>query len=332
MSNLEAYSDSLQTEAVGKVAVGTAYCVLDEENGMFGIRLDGQLCYIDSNYCMINLPEYVGDQCEYNITNSYSSIYMVHEYEIPKVTDVVTAGYEKVQMSAGDYLVPLLYPTAKKLAVAAETAIEQGYRLKIYDSFRPYKATREIYDLTAEILDDPIPAKTFTGKKVSLPQAEVDEEGEAKPLTYRLVMTNNSWNLGSFLARNGSLHNLGIAVDLTLEEISSGEELGMQTSMHDLSWYSVLSRNNTNANTLASIMKSAGFGDLVSEWWHFQDNEIRAELSLPSVSNGVRASCWMADDNGWKYRTDNGTYYKDTTATIDGVEYSFDADGYVIES
>lgn len=334
--NMAAYKDTARTEEAGEVEVGRAYCVLEEKDGMFGVGLDGEVCYIDSNYCMINLPEYVGDLCSYQITNSYSSIYMVHEFEIPKVTDVITSGYENIRLSDGSYLVPLLYPTAKKLVNAAESAVAQGYRLKIYDSFRPYKATREIYDITAAMLDDELPEKTFTGvKRSSLklpsPQEVEQEDGTMKEmLTYRMVMCGDRYNLGYFLAKSGSLHNLGIAVDLTLEEVSSGEEISMQTSMHDLSQYSVLSRNNTAANTLATIMKGAGFGDLVSEWWHFQDNEARSELSPPTVSYGVSAACWMADDHGWKYRTARGNYYANETVSIGGVEYTFDADGYVV--
>ena len=341
--DLPAYADPAGTEAVGKVKTGTAYCVLEERDGMLGIRLDGKTVYIDSNYCMINLPEYLGDLCKYQITNSYDSIYMVHEFEIPKVTGVVTGGYEKVQLRDGTFLVPLLYPTARKLAVAAKNAVDQGYRLKIYDAFRPNKATREIYDRTNSILDKELPEEPYTNVSISrlnLPKpqvvtpAETSPEGEVitkevKMLTYRMVMCGSKYNLGYFLAKGGSMHNLGIALDLTLESLDTGEELRMQSSMHDLSQYSVLSRNNSAAKTLAQIMKGAGFGDLVSEWWHFQDNEARSELSPPSVYSGVTASCWMADDYGWKYRTQKGTFYAGETVTIDNVEYVFDENGYV---
>lgn len=332
VSNLKTYADPALTEEVGSVKAATAYCVLDEEEGAFAIGVDGQSVYIDSNYCLINLPEYIGDLCSYKITNASSSLYMVHEYEIPYVTDVVTGGYERVRMDNGEYLVPLLYPTAKKLTVAAKSAVEQGYRLKIYDAFRPNKATVEIYNRTETILDDEIPAKTFRGGVMyDLPKLpEKENEDDPDPvMTYRLVMTNNSWKLGSFLAQGASLHNLGIALDLTLETLA-GEELKMQTSMHDLSWYSVLSRNNANANLLASIMKGAGLGELVSEWWHFQDNDIRKELQLPVVWAGVTPECWMKDDFGWKYRRYNGTYFADGEFDIYGTVYTFDEHGYVV--
>lgn len=327
VKDLEAYSAPTDGEAVGKVKAAKAYCVLDESDGMFGIMLDGEIRYIDSNYCMINLVEIFGDLCSYDITNSYSSIYMVHEYEIPNVTDVITAGYNAVKMANGEFLVPLLYPTSQKILAAAQEAVSRGYRLKIYDAYRPNRATIEIYDLTEEILEEPIPEKTFTGKKLyDLPKVEEDED-----LTYELLMTNGTWQLGSFLAKGGSLHNLGIAVDLTLEDMN-GNELEMQTSMHDLSWYSVPSRNNANAKLLAEIMTGADLVGIASEWWHFQDNEIRAQLKLPTVWSGVTPECWMADDYSWRYRRYNGTYFADCTKEIDGVTYVFDALGYATKA
>ena len=77
-------------------------------------------------------------------------------------------------------------------------------------------------------------------------------------------------------------------------------------------------------------MKSAGFAGLVSEWWHFQDDESVKAFDLPGLWNGVTPECWMADENGWRYRRVNGRYYTDCTANIDGIEYSFDQNGYVI--
>lgn len=320
VNNLKAYADPQLTQEAGSVQIAAAYCVLEEEEGAFAIRLDGQTRYIDSNYCMINLPEYLGPLCAYNITNSYQSLYMVHEYEIPEVTGVITAGYEQVRLADGSYLVPLLYPTAQKLRVAAENAKAQGYRLKIYDAYRPNKATREIYDLTKAILEEELPERSYTGRYTA-----------PKETTYQQLMTNGTWSLGSFLAAGGSLHNLGIALDLTLEDWNTGKELAMQSSIHDLSWYSVLSRNNGNANTLAAIMKGAGLGELVSEWWHFQDNEAHSTLKLPTVYEGVSPECWMTDGVGWRYRRYNGTYFVSCDRQIGGVTYTFDENGYVLE-
>ncbi|MBR3972817.1 MAG: hypothetical protein IKJ99_02555 [Oscillospiraceae bacterium] len=328
VKELEVYSDTQKTEVVGKVETGTAYCVLEEKDGMFGIGIDGKTCYIDSNYVLINLPEYMGDLCSYKITNSYSSRYMMHEFELPGMTGKVTAGYSYVKQSDGSYLVPLLYPTAQKLVVAAQTAIDQGYKLKIYDAFRPNVATREMYSLAEKMLNEPLPEKTYTGVKISslrLPSEDITT------LTYGDVMLGG-YSLTYYVAQGRSNHNLGIALDLTVEKLEDGKEVRMQTSMHDLSQYSGLKYNTKSARALADIMKSAGFTTLVSEWWHFNDFDSRDTLELVAVYSGINARCWMADDNGWRYRTKRGNYYTDTTETIGDMVYTFDAEGYVVKS
>lgn len=327
VKDLTAYADAAWRSVVGTARQGQAYCVLEERNGMFGVDIEGKTCYIDSNYCMINLSEYLGELCSYNITNSVYAIYAVHEFGIPEVTGVVTAGYEDVYQEDGTFLVPLLYPTAQKLLTAANAALEQGYRLKIYDSFRPYKATREIYDLTEGILNDPLPEQTYAGIDKDTLDLPEPREGTSE-LTYGWLMTGRFYVLNAFLARNGSTHNLGIALDLTLEDLETGEEVLMQSSIHDLSHYSVLSENNEAADTLGSIMHGAGFGGLSSEWWHFQDNNARAALALPNIPEGVSAECWVKDQTGWRYRTAKGGFYQNETKQIGAVTYTFDADGY----
>ena len=161
---------------------------------------------------------------------------------------------------------------------------------------------------------------------------ELDENGAVieRRKTYWELMSggNNSFTMSSFVSAGISKHNLGVALDLTLEDLDTGYELVMQTDIHDLSQYSARAQNNTEARKLSDIMMSAGFKDLFSEWWHFQDDEIRSKLSLPCVNEGVNAECWMTNGFGWRYRNTDGTYAVNCTLTIDGVEYTFDSDGY----
>ena len=314
----DAESDKLATVP----AAGTL-CVLAEENGFFRVRYNGQYGYVDSNYCMINLPEYLGDLLSFDITNSYSSLYAVHGYEIPEVTGTVITGYEKVCLAEGVYLAPYLYPCCEKLCAAANAALEQGYRLKIYDSYRPNKATRDIYDRAELVAYQPVPELDIYGE---VPE-ELPELAEGEVLTYVRLWTEGSYGLPNFLAKGGSMHNMGIALDLTLEDLS-GEELEMQSDMHDLSIYSIVSRDNENALLLDSIMKGAGFGGLSSEWWHFQDNETRQALSLNIyMYEGVSIEGWAADSTGWRYRLADGSHITGS-AEIDGVSWNFDEDGY----
>ena len=366
------YGDKEATQELGTAKAGSAWCALGLEGKYLKIRFNGQDGYIDSDYCMINLTEYIGDLCIYNITNSYSSIYLVHEYGIDRVSGTVITGYEDVKVGDGEYLVPLLFPTAQKLIKAGQAAKEQGYTLKIYDSFRPKNATDKIYSLTNMILKDEVPAYTYSGKKVNDlhlldwdPDAEKEEENtptepaptdpetesttgtdesteaaaiaaqaeeESDVLTYEILMTNNGeYLLSAFLAPGNSRHNFGIALDITLVD-ANGKELPMQTSIHDLSWYSASKRNNTNAYTLYKIMTGAGFKDLFAEWWHFQDDEIYTANKYEPLKPGVTWECWVLDETGcWRYRLADGSFYTSCTQTIDGQSYTFDENGYVTE-
>lgn len=319
-------------EIIGSVPEAKAFCVLDLQVGMFQIRYDGEKTgYIDSNYCMINLPEYIGDKCLYNISNSFESRYMIHNYAIPEVTDKITVGYEKVQLADKSYLVPLLFPTAQKLEKAAFAAMEQGYKLMIYDSYRPRKATLKLYDIATALLKEPLPAKDYyeeDGENAGLTGAPNET-----PVTYEMLMTDNGrYHLGYFLANGGSRHNMGVAMDLTLVKLRNNEEVEMQSKMHDLSWYSEVKQNNSPAWVLYNIMTGAEFTGLSSEWWHYQDNDAIDGLKLTNfMYEGVNAECWMADDQGWRYRRTDGRFYTDCTRTIGDVTYVFDANGYVTE-
>jgi len=326
LRDLKAYYDPGCSVQVATAEAGKAYCVADERNGLFGVRIGDQICYIDSDYCMINLPDYLGDLCSYEIANGTGSRFTVHEFGIENVTGTVLPGYESVFRADGEYLVPLLYPAAKKLLLAARDAAERGYRLKICDAFRPRETTKELYSRTGAILSGRVPGETYTG----VPIEDLDlrkAKGNGMP-SYRFVMTDGRYALTSFLARGTSRHNLGVALDLTLEDLDTGEELDMQTSMHDLSWYSVTGRNNQNAEMLATVMKNAGFSGLSTEWWHFQDDEAHKTLSLRPLEEGVSPEGWVWDGIGWRYRDSSGAFVCGGTARIDEAEYSFDEAGY----
>lgn len=467
LTALDISEDPVGENVTGQVPAGTTLCVLEEAEGRFLVRYEEQYGYIDSQYCLIDLAEYLGNLCQYNITNSYSSIFRVHGYDIPEVTDNVIAGYENIHMEEGRMLVPYLYPCAQRLYQAALRAEEDGYVLCIYDAFRPNEATRYLYDATEVILDQPVPdmededgedtaGEETVGDKIDAvaektledkrevqegpvtdkaeDQLEVSDElmekimllleelapesigsiralseegltifyvfpeeslaaiGSAMPgnpntdgiavdgaavdtasavslltpedllliqgmaaedipvlkempweevlvlkwyldntMTYRGVMTDNRFRLGSFLAQAVSTHNRGIALDLTLVRADSEEELLMQSQMHDLSWYSIPAQNNDNADLLASYMEGAGYHGISSEWWHFQDDETRNRLQLGYMEKGVSPEGWKKDALGWKYRLADGSYYYAVTVMIDNKECTFNEGGYLVE-
>ena len=118
-------------------------------------------------------------------------------------------------------------------------------------------------------------------------------------------------------------------LDLPLEEIGSGEELAMQSPIHDLSWYAAADRSNDNARLLAGYMTGVGMNGLSSEWWHFQDDATKGAIGLKaSLYQGVSPEGWVQDDAGWRYRDRDGSFLRDAAVTIDGRRYTFGHDGY----
>ncbi len=181
VANLPVYKESKGDEQINFVSAGNAVTVLDEVDGRFLIRLgmgDGAAeGYIDSNRCLINLPEYMGNMCLYDITNSYAATYTVHGYAIPGITGAVASGYDKVLLNDGTFIVPLLYPAAVRLASAGTVARQNGYILKVYDAFRPNAATVSLYKSIADAWKYPVPDHVFSritvgdyldGKKASV--------------------------------------------------------------------------------------------------------------------------------------------------------------------
>ena len=335
VKELDVYADPAGETVIGTVFPGEMYCVLAEEKdlSLFRIRFQQDVFgYIDSTYCLINLPEYIGDLCTYDITNSYSSLFAVHEYEIPGLTGNVITGYENVSLADGSFLVPFLYPCTEKLISAAKQALEAGYRIRIYDAYRPRTATRAIYNTAMTVMPCALPAQTYSGLYVSLPPVPEAKEGEPQRnyLIYRDLIELWGWDLGSFLAPGASRHNMGVALDLTFEDLQTGEAVTAQTSMHDLSAYSTIRSNNDASVLIYRILEANGLKNIVSEWWHFQDNAAMNSLKPPYCECSVSAEGWIADENGERYRNADGSIVRDCVMVTEEGSFSFDGSGYRI--
>lgn len=123
-------------------------------------------------------------------------------------------------------------PVADALKKVQEELKEQGLGIKIFDAYRPYKATVKFYEVYGDT--------TYV----------------ASP--YR-----------------GSRHNRGCALDLTLIDLKTGEELRMPTgydSFRREAWPSTPVADplvRKNRRQLIDVMEKHDFGVNSSEWWHF---------------------------------------------------------------
>ena len=116
---------------------------------------------------------------------------------------------------------------------------------------------------------------------------EVENELQAKGFGLKIwdayrpySVTESFWELVGderYVAdpKKGSGHNRGIAVDLTLIELSNGKELNMgtgfdnftDTAHHDFT--SLSPQILANRTLLKSIMEKHGFLPFATEWWHY---------------------------------------------------------------
>ncbi len=123
-------------------------------------------------------------------------------------------------------------PVAEALKRAQAELQKQGLGIKVYDAYRPYKATVRFYEVYKDT--------TYV----------------ASP--YR-----------------GSRHNRGCAIDMTLINLKTGEELKMPTgydSFQKEAWPSTPVKDpeaRKNRALIIDVMRKQGFKVNGSEWWHY---------------------------------------------------------------
>lgn len=139
---------------------------------------------------------------------------------------------------------------ADSLKVVSDELRKHGYRLKIWDSYRPQRAVNH-FIRWAEDLNDTAMKRIF----------------------YPMVDKSLLFEQNYIMARSG--HSRGSTVDLTLVDEQTGKELDMGSTFD---WFGTESHPDymdltstqlANRLVLRHAMLSHGFKPLDSEWWHF---------------------------------------------------------------
>lgn len=129
----------------------------------------------------------------------------------------------------------LARPAAEALVRVHAAARTQGYGLTIFDAYRPWRVTKALWDATP-----PGPRRHYV----------------ANP-------------------REGSKHNRGCAVDLSLHDVATGRLVPMPSDYDDLSprahrdYSGSSDEARSNRALLERLMAAEGFAGLPHEWWHF---------------------------------------------------------------
>ena len=139
---------------------------------------------------------------------------------------------------------------ARALKAVSSEVMVQGYRLKIFDAYRPACAVRHFVLWGIEDLDL-----------------------RMKPFFYPELEKQELFAKG-YIASQSS-HSRGSAVDLTLLDMKTGKELDMGSPFDLFSpvshpdYRGVTPEQYENRMVLRRAMLRSGFAPLDCEWWHF---------------------------------------------------------------
>ncbi len=290
------YKDDALKEEAEKVTGGTQVQIACDAEGrycrclangawsVYVLSADEKQCgWIAAEALLIDLCDLFPQENIYSIrcdrANAYSSLFTVGGNPMAvtsegnedsrfaslkdKNTIFATEGRNVIEKVTGEKLpnygakeqMPVIWSVALELIQCQENALQSGCTLLIYEGYRPAE--------TSKFVNKTVTSHKYLSKSVS-----------------NRNLANGFLNVqlyeGNYIA-NTSKHNMGIAVDLTLQAYSSFEELGkelvMQTKMHTLDYRSHMNYNNECSNLLYKIMTTDT--DLVclrkkQEWWHFE--------------------------------------------------------------
>lgn len=152
-------------------------------------------------------------------------------------------GYERALVVASSEV-------AEACIRAADILRKQGYVLKIFDAYRPQRAVDDFCRW-----------------------AEDEEDQRRKPIQYPNIDKLRMFEEG-YIAKRSS-HTRGRAIDLTLVDMTTHQEVDMGTIfdyMDPASWPDsdlVTDAQRHNRYILRNAMLESGFSPYEFEWWHF---------------------------------------------------------------
>lgn len=201
-----------------------------------------------STACPVMATEYT--------TSEDSSDFVVLAEEIPDIIQEIRyySTYNFVGERIDGYDAPCALMTKEAAAALKEVSddvVAMGYRLKIYDAYRPQKAVDNFVEWAEDL-----------------------EDTKMKEFFYPEVDKENLFSEGYIAYKSG--HSKGSTVDLTLVSEETGKELDMGGTFdyfgersHPDYTGDLTEEQLNNRQILRDAMVNNGFQPLDTEWWHF---------------------------------------------------------------
>jgi D-alanyl-D-alanine dipeptidase len=257
------------TEKLGSLNDGDPVTILEQGDVWHKISYNGGEAYVFAAY-ITNVPVYYAYVPALTATydgKTYISDMVDVRYICPGIKIWLTFASQdnvlhKKFYPAGACL--LQRSTAEKLKAANDLFMEDGYRIRLYDGYRPYSVTVEFYELVHDgrFVQNPKhgPSNHNRGAAVDITLERIDT-GEQIPM-YSFMHTFNI----------SSLRNLP---DITQYEEGTEEynDIIEEYGTEILKYGKRSAKAKRNVDYLTRTMKKCGFTTINSEWWHFNDKE-----------------------------------------------------------
>ena len=215
--------------------------------------LNGSIDNMQSNETMKN-NENINNTDEVKLSDDSSDFVLLAEAVPDAILEIrYYSTYNFVGERIDGYEEPIAFLTkeaAKRLKEVSDDLIKKGYRLKIYDAYRPQMAVSHFVRWAKDINDTKMKKYFYPNleKDVLFPQGYIAEH---------------------------SGHSRGSTVDLTLFDMNTEKEVDMggtfdyfgEESHPD--YRGITDEQYNNRMILREAMLSYGFKPLVEEWWHF---------------------------------------------------------------
>lgn len=249
-----------QCEVLGSLGFEDPIPVIGREGEFYKVRYNGMIGYCYSKYLVLNsqkLYAYIPPWTEYKTDKDGNIV-----YEDDGVTPVVLHSelidlrlfipdMEVYQIFGTDenftgqrlYTRPvpvMQFPTALKLAEAAKRFARDGYRIKLYDCYRPKSVQYILYDIVND------------SRYIANPYNSASNHNRAAAVDITLIGPS-----GVEMEYPTPMHTFGKIV-------------------HRESEYMWTEEQRANVNYMTDIMLGCGFKLITTEWWHFSDEDYPA--------------------------------------------------------
>ncbi len=293
---IEMYTTADGTAAVRTLQAGDAFTVIDEQDTRWFVVLeDGTKGFVAYDICYLNIPDVV-PSAVIAYTNSTASAFVSSGVDIPTITGekLYESSYYNPRFGEEKHIVAANYAMVKKIYVAQQAALAKGYTLVINETFRPMDVQLNVSAQLAKLRESN-----------SIVRENIDK---------------SPWGIGWFIANRPSTHQMGCAMDVSLAKVETvtrrmcGEYVydvvtaytscEMPSAIHELStaavslekpvnsmsktaWKTVnpASSMTPHALLLRQFCTDAGMSPLASEWWHFNDLDVKEQIGNRYVTD-----------------------------------------------